>query len=408
MPSDMARNRLRGAPEVLVGVALAQLGGRVDRQADGDVAVERIVGRGLVGDEDRSARRGARAPGTTSAAFPSRPTESARPSLAAACTRANGVVERGRRPRRGSGVVEPALDSARIDLDAQDRRAGHRRREGLGAAHPAEPGGENRPPAQVRTSRSASRPRPRTSGTCPGGFPGCRCRSSSRRSSGRTSSALAPRGAGTRPRSPSGAPAASSRSAPAARRGCVRKTPTGFPLWTSSVSSSPSSSSERTMRLERVVASGGLAGAAVDDELLGLLGDLGVEVVEEHPQRSLGLPRARVQRRPARARESSVRSPQSSSTRASSRRHRSLERSDSRLDRSDELAAPDQRRRVPRCRRRAGDPRAPSARACARSREPARAPAPGSSGARNSMPCAPGEQLDRECRLDVRRAPAGT
>ena len=40
--------------------------------------------------------------------------------------------------------------------------------------------------------------------------------------------------------------------------------------------------------------------AAVDDELLGVLGDLGIEVVEQHPQRRLGLPRARVQRRPAR------------------------------------------------------------------------------------------------------------
>ena len=42
------------------------------------------------------------------------------------------------------------------------------------------------------------------------------------------------------------------------------------------------------------------AGAAVDDELLGLLRDLGVEVVQQHPQRRLGLPRARVQLRPAR------------------------------------------------------------------------------------------------------------
>ena len=43
-----------------------------------------------------------------------------------------------------------------------------------------------------------------------------------------------------------------------------------------------------------------LPGAAVDDELLGVLGDLGVEVVQKHPERRLGLPRARVQLRPAR------------------------------------------------------------------------------------------------------------
>ena len=35
---------------------------------------------------------------------------------------------------------------------------------------------------------------------------------------------------------------------------------------------------------------GRAAGAAVDDEVLGTLGDLGVQVVHEHPQRGLGLP----------------------------------------------------------------------------------------------------------------------
>ena len=40
--------------------------------------------------------------------------------------------------------------------------------------------------------------------------------------------------------------------------------------------------------------------AAVDDELLRVLGHLGVEVVEEHPEGRLGLPRLRVERLPAR------------------------------------------------------------------------------------------------------------
>ena len=48
-------------------------------------------------------------------------------------------------------------------------------------------------------------------------------------------------------------------------------------------------------RLQRLVGARGPARAAVDDELLGMLGHLGVEVVEQHPQRRLGLPRARVQ-----------------------------------------------------------------------------------------------------------------
>jgi hypothetical protein len=47
----------------------------------------------------------------------------------------------------------------------------------------------------------------------------------------------------------------------------VRKTPTGLPDWTSSVSSSSRSCSERDDRVERVPAARRPAGAAVDDEL---------------------------------------------------------------------------------------------------------------------------------------------
>ena len=46
-------------------------------------------------------------------------------------------------------------------------------------------------------------------------------------------------------------------------------------------------------RVERLPVAGGLAGAAVDDEVLGALGDLGVEVVHEHAQGRLGLPALR-------------------------------------------------------------------------------------------------------------------
>ncbi|MGX1490734.1 hypothetical protein RKD41_002993 [Streptomyces tendae] len=45
---------------------------------------------------------------------------------------------------------------------------------------------------------------------------------------------------------------------------------------------------------------GGLAGAAVDDELVGVLGDLGVEVVLEHPQGGFLLPSQGTQFRTAR------------------------------------------------------------------------------------------------------------
>ena len=52
-------------------------------------------------------------------------------------------------------------------------------------------------------------------------------------------------------------------------------------------------------RTQGVVRPGRPAGAAVDHERLRVLGDLRVEVVEEHPQRRLGLPRAGVQLRAA-------------------------------------------------------------------------------------------------------------
>src|SRR5439155_22998333 len=52
---------------------------------------------------------------------------------------------------------------------------------------------------------------------------------------------------------------------------------------------------------ERLRIAGGLSGAPVDHELLRALRDLRVEVVEQHPQRRLRRPRARVQLRAARS-----------------------------------------------------------------------------------------------------------
>ena len=67
--------------------------------------------------------------------------------------------------------------------------------------------------------------------------------------------------------------------------GCVRNLPTALPDWTSSVSSPSSARSSRTMTSKHVPDARGLAGAAVDDEVVGPLGDLGVEVVVEHAER---------------------------------------------------------------------------------------------------------------------------
>jgi hypothetical protein len=52
--------------------------------------------------------------------------------------------------------------------------------------------------------------------------------------------------------------------------------------------------------VEGVPVAGGLAAAPVDDELVGVLGDLGVEVVLQHPQRRFLLPSLSAQLRAAR------------------------------------------------------------------------------------------------------------
>ena len=74
-----------------------------------------------------------------------------------------------------------------VDLDREADAVVHRHGQRLGAAHPAETGGQD-DAARAATRRSAGGPARRTSRTCPGGCPGSRCRSRSRPSSGRTSS----------------------------------------------------------------------------------------------------------------------------------------------------------------------------------------------------------------------------
>ena len=113
----------------------------------GHVAVQRVVRRGLIGDD--VGRHAARtSSGRTSAALPSR-RDRARAALALP---ALDPLERRRRGRRLLVDVagrEPALDPLRIDFDDQRDAAVHRDRERLRAAHAAEAGGHDQPAAQV-------------------------------------------------------------------------------------------------------------------------------------------------------------------------------------------------------------------------------------------------------------------
>ena len=89
-----------------------------------------------------------------------------------------------------------------------------------------------------------------------------------------------------RPRRPVAARGWSSRSARAAPTRGSRSTPTGRPDWTSIVSSPFSVVSVRTSASKLRQSRAARPVPAVDDEVVGPLGDLGVEVVLQHPQRA--------------------------------------------------------------------------------------------------------------------------
>ena len=123
-------------------------------------------------------------------------------------------------------------------------------------------------------------------------------------------------------------------------------------------------------------------GAAVDDELVGPLGDLGVEVVHQHPHRRLLLPAAAGDLGSHAARAPPV--------------GRSLELSDRTLDggqESPEATSPSAAASSGASHRSGPVPGTPAARTAASA---APVPAPGSSGARRSRPRAAAHQLDRE------------
>ena len=188
----------------------------------------------------------------------------------------------------------PPLDPRRVDLDAEDHPTSQRCRQRLGAPHPAEAGREDRPAAQVRSPEvllpsrrerlvralqdplradvdpAAGRHLPEHRQTLrlepPELVPGRPARDEQRV---RDQHSRRPR---VRPQHADRLPALHKQGLVLAER-----------------------QQRADDRAQGIVVSGGLPGAAVDDELLGPLGDLGVEVVQEHPERRLRRPRPRVQ-----------------------------------------------------------------------------------------------------------------
>ena len=172
---------------------------------------------------------------------------------------------------------------------------------------------------------------------------------------------------------------------------CVRNTPTGLPLCTSSVSSFSSARSAATIASNASQLRAALPGAAVHDEIVGPLGDLGVEVVHQHAQRGFLLP--------ALAGDASCRAARARRSRRGLAAARSSNVAGTASDRpcgDRDLVACDRRREPLDVAAKARDRARAARRACA-PRACARAtPRPGLSGARQSMPLRRAHQLDRE------------
>ena len=253
--------------------------------------------------------------GNTSAAFPSSATDSGLPSAAAARTRETASS----RDEACSSTIprrEPTVDRPLIDLDAENRRTGHRRRERLRPAHPAEAGSEHRPACEIgRAEVHLAGGAKRLVGALEDALgadvdPGSRRHLPEHRQPlGLEPAELVP-----------GRPLRHEQRVrdQHARRALVRPEDAyrlaGLHEQRLVVTQPQKRPDDVPQGLVR---SGRPPRAAVHDEVLGMLGDLGIEVVEQHPQRRLGLPRQRVQLGPRGAR-TAERSPQSASIRASS------------------------------------------------------------------------------------------
>ena len=190
--------------------------------------------------------------------------------------------------------LEPPPDPLRIDLDAEDRRAGERRRQRLRAAHPAETGGQDRPPCEVGgaevllAGRHERLVRALQNSLAADVDPAARRHLAEHRQAERLEPAELVPGRPARDeqrvrdqdaRSRRARPEDADRLAALDEQGLV-------------VAEREQRPDERAQRLR---VAGSLARAAVDDELLGPLRDLRIEVVQQHSQRRLRRPRARVQ-----------------------------------------------------------------------------------------------------------------
>ena len=248
--------------------------------------------RGLVGDDVDRRVRLEQLRAASSAALPSTPIDSGRRSSRAATASSHGVLE-------GVGldvevaVVDPALDPALVALDADRDAVVHGHGERLRAAHAAEAGGHGDGPGEGAAEALVGDRRERLEGALQDAL-----------------------GADVDPRARGHLavhgqpevlePAELLPVGPVADQVGVRDQHPRRPLVGAHHADRLAGLHEHGLVVRergegadegvvRLPVARRLAGAAVDDEVLGPLGVLGVEVVHQHPQRRLGLPRRRGQ-----------------------------------------------------------------------------------------------------------------
>ena len=230
--------------------------------------------------------------------MPSSPTERPRPAAAARAHARERVVERVGRLVEVARL-EPPLEPGRVDLDAEDGRVEHGRGERLRAAHAAEAGRQHRPPGEVagaevllgrggeRLVRALQDPLGADVDPAAG-----RHLAEHRQPERLEAAELVPR-----------RPARHEHRVrdQHARRARVRpEDADGLAALDEQRLVVAEVEQRADERAQALVVPRRLARAAVDDELLRPLGHLAVEVVEQHAERRLGLPGARVQLRAAR------------------------------------------------------------------------------------------------------------
>jgi hypothetical protein len=146
---DLVGHRAHGAPDVRLGLGGPEHERIVERDLGGDIAVERVVGGGLVRDDiEALALRGPRR--LDLRGVPHERDRQGLPSRGRQAGEREGGIGRVGHLVHVADLVATACPGL-VHLDAERNALVHRHRERLGAAHPAEARGEHDAPAQRPT-----------------------------------------------------------------------------------------------------------------------------------------------------------------------------------------------------------------------------------------------------------------